>query len=420
MFLKNCVLALCAVMLLTGCGSERDAVALPEWNDKREQVVLRFTSFMLGSQSKVYFDAIADFEAKHPNIRIETDYIQTVNYSAGVKMRLLGGEKMDVFDIWSPSLFEEFRKLDDDVYLDVSGSEFLDDFLPSSLEAVTIDGKVYGVPGVMHTDGLLYNKTMFQEMGLSVPDTWDEFLAACESLKGSGVIPIALNSEWWVPQFFFGSMMSNNGADAAWTAKLERGELRANDPVLVDAMKKTREIIDRGYVPEDWHTQKHEQSRDLIGQGKAAMIVTGTWDLLDVIARNPDQEIEFMMVPGEGRTVPNFNIGSYKVIRSTTEHPDEAKRFVAFMNGRMTQEKIASGALAVPSVRESNVDHPVVRKISEFVTREDATMYWPHTVSTESLQVEILEWMNEYLAGADLEKVLTRIQEAIDRARENA
>lgn len=404
-------------IMLTAC-VHPDVPASDMAEQETEPIVLRYSSFLLDSAQAgdVYHNAVAEFEAQHPHIRIDRDFIPNTNYTAGIKTRLLGGEKLDVFDVWSPSLFEEFRKLGD-VYLDLSGEPFLDEFLSSSLEPVTVGGKVYGVPEVMHSDGLLYNRTLFEELGLSVPRTWDEFIEVCEALKARGIIPIAFDSEWWGPQFFFGSIMSNNGADAAWTEKLERGEVTVRDPIFVDAMMKTRELIDRGYVPPDWLSLRREQTKDMIGAGKAAMMIAGTWDMPSVIARNPDYDIDFMMVPGTDRTVPNINIGTYRVIYAGTEYPEEAKLFVAFMNGRANQEKLALGALAVPSVKDYRVNHPIVEKIAAVVTREDATLYWPHTVSTESLQVSILEGVNQYLVGAGLEAALDQIQAAIDQAR---
>ncbi len=426
--LLTTLLLLCAVWaLLAACGNPAAPNRVGDGRDQASvgssrldrPVVLRYTSYQLESSEtgNTHFDAIADFERANPDIRIEIDYIQVINYTNGLKMRLLGGEQVDVFDVWSPSLFEEIRRIEHNVYLDLSGSGFLDDFLPSSLTPVTVDGKVYGVPGLMHTDGLLYNRTMFERLGLEVPRTWDDFLQVCEAIKRQGIVPIALNAEWWVPQFFFGSMMSNNGADAAWTAKLERGDVRADNPILTDAMKKTKEIVDRGFVPVDWQRHKHEQSKDMLVRGEAAMLVTGTWDLPNVTSRNPDQAFDFLMVPGEKRTVPNINIGSYKVINAKTSHPEEAKRFLAYMNGREKQQELAWTLKSVPSVQGALVNDPIVDKFKAIVMRSDAMIYWPHTVSTESLQVAILEQVNAYLAGKELSGAIESIQHELDRVR---
>lgn len=429
--MKRCVIYcfITVIMcLLSSCFSYRGFVNNEESNgirsnmsamNERSQVTLRYSSYLLdmAQAGRTYYKAIEEFEALNPSIKIETDFIQNAYYTAGIKARLLGGEKLDVFDTWSPSLFAEFLMLGDHIYLDLTSSEFLQDFLPSSLEPVTIDGKIYGVPEVMHSDGLIYNKTMLEELGLELPQTWDKFLQLCETLKDLGIIPVALDSEWWVPQFIFGSILSSNGADSAWTAKLETGEAKASHPSFVDAMIKTKQLVTNGYVPDNWLSLKHEQSKDLIGKGKAAMIAAGTWDLPSIMERNPDIDIGFMIVPGDERAVPNINIGTYRVVNSSTEYPEEAKQFVAFMNGRRNQEKLALGALAVPSVKGYEVDHPILEKIAAVVTREDATIFWPHTVSTETLQVKILEGVNQYLMGLELEEALAIIQQAIDDAR---
>lgn len=144
-------------------------------NLEKPYITLRYSSYLLDTAQagKAYFDAIKEFEVQNPGIKIEADFIQNANYTAGIKIRLLGGVRMDIFDTWSPSLFEEFRALGDHMYLDLTGSEFLNEFLPTSLKPVTIDGKVYGAPEVMHSDGLLYNKTMFEQLGLTVPSDVD-------------------------------------------------------------------------------------------------------------------------------------------------------------------------------------------------------------------------------------------------------
>lgn len=417
-----------AICLLSSCLSSSSIVNVDDGRSPRPKaeqpeqtpVILRYSSYLLdmAQAGRAYYKAIEEFEAQHPGIRIETDFIQNAYYTAGIKARLLGGERLDVFDTWSPSLFAEFLMLGDQIYLDLTRSEFLDDFLPSSLEPVTIDGKIYGVPEVMHSDGLIYNQTMFDELGLQAPQTWAAFLQLCETLQSHGIVPIALDSEWWVPQFIFGSILTSNGADSSWTARLESGQLKASDPIFVDAMVKTKQLVMNGYIPEQWLSLKHEQSKDLIGQGHAAMIAAGTWDIPSIIERNPSIDLGFMIVPGDERAVPNINIGTYRVINSATAHPEEAKQFVAFMNGRQNQEKLAMGALAVPSVRRYDANHPVISKLAAVVTREDAVTFWPHTVSTETLQVKILEGVNQYLLGAELEEALAVIQQAIDEARD--
>ncbi|MEK5448490.1 ABC transporter substrate-binding protein [Paenibacillus sp. FSL R7-0331] len=404
------------VFSLSACSSTDITMITENEEVSGEQIVLRYSSYLLDTAQagKVYYDAIKQFEEENPGIKIEADFIQNNNYTAGIKIRLLGGEQLDVFDTWSPSLFQEFRALRSDVYLELTDTAFVNDFYPNSLKPVTIEGKVYGAPEVMHSDGLLYNQTLFNRLGLELPRTWNELLLVCEKLKGERVIPIAMDSEWSTAQFFWGSIMSNAGADEEWTRKLESGEIKITDPLFVEAIKMHKEIIERGYVPSNWLSLKHEQSKDLIGHGKAAMIMTGTWDIPSIRQRNPSNDIRFMSVPGQIKTVPNINVGTYRVINSKTKYPEEAKKFVTFMTGRATQEKLAAGASAVPSVVSAQIDDPVAAQIAEAVTRDNAILFWPHMVSTETLQTHIQESVNRYLSGQSLEETLREIQLVIN------
>lgn len=407
------------ILLITAACNKVGQAKQSSLTSVKEPVILHYTSYMLNSAqaSDVYYKLIEEFEKLNPDIKIAAEFVQNASYMSGIKLRLLGGEKLDIFDVWSPSLFEEIRRLSSNMYLELSDQALLEQYLPQTLEPVTIDGKVYGLPDVMHTDGLLYNKTLFESLQLNIPNTWDEFIALCHVLKSKGIIPIAMDAEWSTPQFFWGSIMSNNGADGEWTKQLENGELTIDNEIFIDAIQKNKEIIDREFVPSHWESMQLEQARDMIASGKAAMMVTGTWSLVSLQGRESDDEFGYMAIPGEEQTVPNINIGGYRVIHAKTEYPEEARRFVEFMNSKTSQEKLSSGVIAVPSILDAAIEDDEARKIASLLRRDDATIYWPHTVSTELLQVKIQEGVNKYLLGGALEDTLQEIDAALKEAR---
>lgn len=412
-------ISIMVLILLIGCSNNLQSE--PAEIIDQEPVTLHYISYSLNSAQagSVYADVIREFEQQHPEIRIQTEFIQNTNYTNRVKIKLLGGEPIDVFDLWSPSLFEELRNLDANIFLSYSDTEFLSQFLPQTLEPVTRNGKVYAVPEVMHTDGLLYNADMFEQFGWDIPHTWDEFIELCYAIKEKGIIPIAVDGEWDTSQFFWGSMMSNNGADEAWTKKLENGMISISDPIFIDSIQKQRELIEKEFVPSEWYKLKKEQSKDLILQEKAAMIITGTWNIIGFLNQSPEMNIGFMLVPGVEQTIPNVNVGNYRVVHSKSQYPEEAQKFVSFMNSKQTLQKIAEGAIAVPSIKDAQLNNDIVAEIAKIVTHEEAKIYWPHTVSTETLQVKILEEVNNYLMSGDLDKALHEIDKAIEQSRMN-
>jgi multiple sugar transport system substrate-binding protein len=72
-----------------------------------------------------------------------------------------------------------------------------DQFIPSTIKALTLNGKLYGVPYNTNVRVLLYRKDLFQKYGLTPPKTWEEFLqdAATISSKESGVAGLGLTTK---------------------------------------------------------------------------------------------------------------------------------------------------------------------------------------------------------------------------------
>lgn len=386
-------------------------------------ITIRYTSYLLDSAQagNAYLKEIQEFEKLNPDIKIETDFIQNSDYTAGVKTRLLGGEQMDVFDTWSPSLFSEFRKLGDDVYLDLSDLSIMKQFNPNTLKSVTINGKIYAAPELLHSDGILYNKTLFDQLKIKAPTNWSEFLKICEKLKKNNIIPLSMDGEWYVPQFFWGSAMPDLGAKPDYASKLEAGTIKTTDKILVTAINKLKSLIDKGYIPKDWAGMKHEQSKDLLGQGKAAMMVTGTWDIPSVQDRNKKIDVEFMNVPAndKGTPIPNINVGCLRVINSKTQYPEQAKKFVSFLNSKQQLMNLSLSTKGALPFTNASVNEPTVKKIAAVVNAKNAVIFFPHTVSVESLQVKILNGINSILEGADEAKTLAQMKKDIDDARNN-
>jgi ABC-type glycerol-3-phosphate transport system substrate-binding protein len=72
-----------------------------------------------------------------------------------------------------------------------------DQFIPSTIKALTINGKLYGVPYNTNVRVLLYRKDLFQKYALTPPKTWDEMLqdGATISSKESGVAGVGLTTK---------------------------------------------------------------------------------------------------------------------------------------------------------------------------------------------------------------------------------
>jgi raffinose/stachyose/melibiose transport system substrate-binding protein len=107
----------------------------------------------------------------------------------------------DIFYFNSGALFSRWIISD---LVDLSGEPFIANIADSFLPTVSQDGGIFGVPvGYAASGGVLYNKKIFEQLGLSVPTTWDEFAANNEKIKEAGIPPVLQTyGDPWTSQLF--------------------------------------------------------------------------------------------------------------------------------------------------------------------------------------------------------------------------
>ena len=84
--------------------------------------------------------------------------------------------------------------------------------LPDSLANLvnttcTVNENTYGVCALGTTTGIVYNKKIFNELNLSLPQNYNEFLSLCQTLKENGITPLGIGGkdlwhfEYWLNHF---------------------------------------------------------------------------------------------------------------------------------------------------------------------------------------------------------------------------
>ena len=130
------------------------------------------------------------FTALHPNVTFDIE--ERPGGADGdniVKTRLATGEMTDVFFYNSGSLLQALNPAESIV--DLTGDPMLDNVVDAFLPMVSQGDDVFGVPfGTGMGGGILYNKQIFEDNGLEVPTTWEEFAANNDALLEAGITPV--------------------------------------------------------------------------------------------------------------------------------------------------------------------------------------------------------------------------------------
>ncbi len=163
-----------------------------------------------------------------------------------------------------------------------------DTFLPGALDTWTLDGRTHGLPLAQSAWTLFYNKALFRERGWAPARTWDEFFGLCARIREEGVAPIALPGVYlrYGDAFLRAAHHSLAGA-AGWRAynALEPGA--RTDPRFVRAAETFRRVTDGNLLP-GWEGMTHTAAQLAFLQGRAAMVVSGSWLVNEMRGKFPE------------------------------------------------------------------------------------------------------------------------------------
>jgi len=211
-------------------------------------------------------------------------------------------------------------------------------------ERVTLDGKVYGIPGEMETIGIFYNADLFAEQGIEVPQNLDDLRAAAQTLREAGVTPMAVgNKEGWegghLLSMALSSMVGSQGMEA-----LLAGEQSWESPEVVEAIAFWKEANDNGFLPESPTSVDYDTSLSYYYSGDAAMIPSGSW-LVGEIDDNTDFETGYVPFPApDGEGIFTGGLGSGPFVSATTDAPEAAIELLDFLaseeHGQWTVENL--------------------------------------------------------------------------------
>lgn len=220
-------------------------------------------------------------------------------YNTLVATALQAGEASDV--VQTRSYGGVMPWIDGGYLLPLDGRiDSLANYSAEALRAVSSreTGVTYGVPFAVQVLQVFYNKGIFEELGLSVPNTWDEFIALNEAIAAGGYIPIALTGKdsWMLPIFHTVVGAGTYGGQAFVEGILD-GSKTFEDPAFVESLQAVKDL--QPFLPPDVTAVSYADSQALFINEMAAMFPGGSWEGAYFRNQNPDMELGVFTVPAK-------------------------------------------------------------------------------------------------------------------------
>lgn len=168
----------------------------------------------------------------------------------------------------------------------------------------------------------MYNKKVYEELGLTVPKTWDELLANCEKIKEAGKTPVigAYASPGWAQLILLSDFYNVQAQMPDFAAKYSANKANfAETPIALRGFEKLYEIGEKGYFNEDFLAATPEDAYKMLAEGSGVMFPMLSGALASIAASYPDQinDIGMFAQPGIQLSQMVLLYGSRMLIIST-------------------------------------------------------------------------------------------------------
>jgi len=280
------------------------------------------------------------FHEKNPDITIKVDASGpsgSPDIDNTIKTKLATGAMPDMFWYNSGSLLSALNP--DETMLDISGEDFLDNLDPGFIKSVSTEKGVFGVPTQSAGGGgIFYNIPIYEELGLEIPKTWDEFLANAQTIKDAGYAPVEMTfGDAWTSQIVtLADFYNVYASDPDWGTKWTANEVNfTDDPVAQQSFTKLQDLYDAGFLNEDFASAKLDDGLKAIATGTAANYPMLGFAQATIVSNYPDnaEDVGFFGIPGDSADSAGMTVWMPSAVYAPkdTPHPEEVKKFMAFV-----------------------------------------------------------------------------------------
>lgn len=318
-----------------GACSSSDSTSSPETNSEGVVEINFFHRWPNEPRKSFYEQKVAEFMEANPHVKINVDAVLNDSYKEKIRVLVSNDHLPDVFTSWSDSFAlnlvssERIKPLNDILEED---KEWSGNIMESQFGGFTFDDVTYGVPFTIDGKVFFYNKDIFEENHIQVPQTYDEFIRVLNQLQAAGYeTPLVegLTNTWAISHYMgtiFQRLLDPNVAALDYDVK--RSEF--TDPGYLRGLEVFKELTT--YMGELSTAIDHETARNMFGKGEIP-IVYMQFAEIKLVEDLGGVQFGFFNFPAfaEGKGDPDALTGAPEGWMLSKNAPPEAIDFLKFL-----------------------------------------------------------------------------------------
>jgi raffinose/stachyose/melibiose transport system substrate-binding protein len=366
-------------LALTGCSV--GAIGESDSGSSQGQTEITFLTQEGGTNPTFVEAIIKKFSEQNPDIKVTMDTQPGGTDGDNlVKTKLATGEMADVFTYNSGSLFQAINPdqnlvpLTDEAWV----STLSDDFK----KVVSTPKGTYGAPtGTTQAGGVLYNKKIYERLGLKVPTTWAEFMANNEKIKADGkaaAIEQTFGDTWTAQLFVLADFANVATQDEQWPDQYTANQRNYSTQPALQSFLNQQEVAEKGLYNKNFASALYDDGVKAVATGTAAHypMLTSAISVINQNFKDNVNDVGVFAMPAQKAEDTSLTIWlpNAVYIPKTTEGAklDAAKKLVAFINSPegctiQTEVNTASGPFATTNCQTPADVPPMIKEVQAYI-----------------------------------------------------
>lgn len=224
------------------------------------------------------FDA---WNEANPDRQINVEEFANDAFKEKIRTSVGSGEAPTLILSWTGGTLVDYVNSGHVIDITEDTQDLVDRLLPSVTQNGEIDGARYAVPmNEVQPVILFYNQELFDQVGIEVPTTWEELMAAVEAFNGAGVAPFALAGQSVWPELMWIQYLTDRiGGPEVFQRVVDGEEGAWSDPAILQALQKIQALVEAGAFVDGFASVTADAGADaaLVHTGRAAMLLQGSW-----------------------------------------------------------------------------------------------------------------------------------------------
>lgn len=388
-------------------GSGNVGTEVEFWNDKLVNT----------EQSKL--DALTESEKALSGITVKfVSYPDTASYQTAIQQSVRTEDAPGMFTWWSGPQLETL--VENNLLEDMT--DYWDEYLvPNGVskavaDSLTFNGKIYAVPYCTVNTNVLFNKKVFDQLGIQKPTTFDEFLDVCQTLVDNNITPIVSRNDSWAGFEWFQQLLG--AYDPQLYEDVCDGTAKYTDDRVVKVMNDWKDMLDKGYFAQP---MDYEDMLKTLSTGNAAMMLAGDYmisNMVDEYGTIPGEDIDTFVFPSMDSSKKSaiFYEISPLCIPTASKDKDTAKKVLEtwYQKDNQTEFTKATGFICTTQAETNNACIDEYNKYVEDTDHNELHLRYYENTPDEMRDVALDELMKFELGNADVDEVLSTCQAKAD------